>query len=135
VPSNWTVVGDAITARLDQKSMQQSELADRSGVSVATIREIQGGKERRRAPRVLRDISLALGWSADYLTALLHGREPEAEAPETHEAQAPDPDASAFLNKLAVVLEHRIGNVVDVIYNNDSDVDITIEIRHTPRQP
>ncbi|HEY6491721.1 MAG TPA: helix-turn-helix transcriptional regulator [Trebonia sp.] len=133
MPSNWTVVGDAITARLDQKGMQQSELAARSGVSVATIREIQGGKERRRAPRVLRDISLALGWSADYLTALLHGREPEAEAPETGEAQAPDP--SAFLNKLAFVLEHRIGNVVDVIYNNDSDVDITIEIRHIPRQP
>jgi hypothetical protein len=135
VPSNWTAVGDAITARLDEISLQQKDLSTMSGVSVATIREIQGGKDRRRGPRILRDISKALDWPDDYLSDLLHGRNPDQRSQETPEpeASAAQPDPSAFLNKLAFVLEQRIGQVVDVIYNNDSDVDITIEIRHSPR--
>jgi transcriptional regulator with XRE-family HTH domain len=139
VPANWTAVGNAITARLDEIGMQQKDLAARSNVSVATIREIQAGKERRRNPRILRDISVRLGCPANHLEDLLHGRQPDEQPHETqsHETRAPadEPAASAFLAKLAFILEHRVGRVVDVIYNNDSDVDITIEIRHSTREP
>jgi hypothetical protein len=111
VPSNWTTVGDAITTRLNEIGMQQKDLAATSSVSVATIREIQGGKERRRSPRILQGISVALEWPADYLADLLQGKKPEQQSQETRESEAPavQPDPSDFLNKLAFILEHRIG--------------------------
>lgn len=129
MPANWTAVGDAITERLDELDMQQKELAASSKVSEATIREIQRGKKRRRNPRILRDISVALGWSANRLLDLLQDGQTDQQSRET-EAEGLVGDPSAFLAKLAFVLENRVGRVVDVIYNNDSDVDITIEIRH-----
>ena len=116
MPSNWTTVGDAITTRLNEIGMQQKDLAATSSVSVATIREIQGGKERRRSPRILQGISVALEWPADYLADLLQGKKPEQQSQatresETRESEAPavQPDPSDFLNKLAFILEHRIG--------------------------
>lgn len=133
MPANWTAVGDAITRRLDELDMQQKELAAVSKVSEATIREIQRGKKRRRNPRILRDISKALDWPANRLPDLLQGGQPDPQSPGT-ETEAPLGDPSAFLAKLAFVLEHRVGRVVDVIYDTDSDVDITIQIRHAPRE-
>lgn len=129
MPANWTAVGNAITERLAELSMQQKELATKANVSVASIREIQRGKERRRHPRVLRDISAALGWPANHLEGVLQGRQPEGQP---REAEEPTSESAAFLAKLVFILERRLGQVVDVIYNNDSDVDITIEIRHSP---
>jgi transcriptional regulator with XRE-family HTH domain len=136
VPSNWAAVGDAITAQLNEIGMQQKDLAAKSRVSVATIREIQAGKARRRGPRVLEDISKALGWPADYLPNLLQGKTQDQDQKAASETavRTVESDPSAFLIKLATILEQRIGNVVDVIYNADSDVDITIEIRHSPRE-
>lgn len=130
MPDNWMAVGEEITTRLDEIGMQQQELADRSKVSVATIREIQRGKARRRSSRILRDLSAALGWSGNPLEDLLKGRQPDLRS---HESEVPGGEPVAFLAKLAFVLEQRVGRVVDVIYDNDSDVDITIEIRHSPR--
>lgn len=133
MPANWTAVGAAITRRLDEIGMQQKDLASISHVSVATIREIQGGKERRRNPRVLEAISVALKWPAHHLPRILQGGEL---GEQSRDARVPvaESDPSAFLAKLAFVLEQRIGRVVDVIYNDDSDVDITIEIRHSQRE-
>jgi transcriptional regulator with XRE-family HTH domain len=73
---NWKAVGDAITERLAELPMQQNELAARSDVSVAAIREIQRGIERHRRPRILRDISEALNWPANYLEDMLGGGPP-----------------------------------------------------------
>lgn len=134
MPANWTDVGDAITKRLAERDMQQKELAVRSSVSVAAIREIQAGKERRRNPRILRDISLALDWPSDHLAGVLLGQRSDQQSQERHEPEVSAGEPPAFMDKLASVLEHRIGHVVDVIYNNGSDVDITIEIRHSPRE-
>lgn len=130
--ANWTAVGKEIARRLGELDMQQKELAAASGVSVATIREIQRGKERRRNPRVLRDISAAL-WpgNSNHLKDILQGRQPDQQS---HGTEVSDSEPAAFLAKLAFVLENRIGRVVDVIYNNDADIDITIEIRHSPRE-
>jgi transcriptional regulator with XRE-family HTH domain len=131
VPANWAAVGRAITRRLGEQDMQQKELAVESGVSVATIREILRGKKRRRSPRILRDISKALGWPDNHLAEVLQGRQPDLQSPET---EVPDGEPADFLARLAFVLEHRVGRVVDVIYNSDSDVDITIEIRHSSQE-
>lgn len=134
MPANWTAVGDAITERLNELGMQQKQLAVKSKVSEATIREIQRGKKRRRNPRILRDISVALKWPANHLAHLLQDGQPDRRSDGT-EAEALADDPSAFLAKLAFVLEHRVGHVIDVIYHNESDVDITIEIRHSSADP
>jgi transcriptional regulator with XRE-family HTH domain len=52
----------------------QRELARRSQVAQAIIREIQHHVvERRRSPRTLQAISSALGWGLDHLTSILQG--------------------------------------------------------------
>jgi transcriptional regulator with XRE-family HTH domain len=137
VPDNWTAVGAAISNRMDEIGMQQKDLAAISNVSPATIREILRGKKRRRNPRILRDISVALRWPANHLAGRLQDEQPNQRSGEADrtEAEAWVGDPSAFLAKLASVLERRVGHVVDVIYNNDADVDITIEIRHSSVSP
>jgi transcriptional regulator with XRE-family HTH domain len=134
VPAHWTAVGKAITEQLAELGMKQKDLAAGSSVSVATIREIQAGKERDRNPRVLQALSRELGWPSDHLARVLEGQQPGQQSNETPEAERPANEQSAFIAKLAAVLEHRIGHIVDVIYNNGSDIDITIEIRHSPRE-
>lgn len=74
---DWLAVANAINDRMAELSMTQRELSDRSGVSVATVRELQHGKtERRRSARTLADISKALNWPEGYLWAVLHGSTP-----------------------------------------------------------
>ncbi|MFC7612322.1 helix-turn-helix domain-containing protein [Actinokineospora soli] len=46
---DWQAVADAINARLDELEMTQKELADRSGVSVATLRQLQKNDARGSA--------------------------------------------------------------------------------------
>jgi transcriptional regulator with XRE-family HTH domain len=71
---DWAAVGNAISKRLDELQMTQLELAAESGVSPATIRELQYNKlVRRRSPRTLESISLALKWPASYLGQVLAG--------------------------------------------------------------
>jgi hypothetical protein len=48
-------------------------------VSLAIIREIQHGRiERRRNPRTLEALSVALGWHPQHLAAVLHNQDPPA---------------------------------------------------------
>lgn len=54
--------------------MRQRELAERSQVSQAIVREIQQGRiHRRRSARTLEALSLALEWHPDHLMAVLEG--------------------------------------------------------------
>lgn len=128
VPDNWLAVGKAITEDLDRTGIQQKELAEATQISTATLREIQYGVRRRRNPRILQNISVELGHPQNYFGDMLRGElahEPQDEPP------APADGQEGFLERLLVVLEHRLGPVVDVIYRSDSRVDVTIEIRHS----
>ncbi|MQA64162.1 MAG: XRE family transcriptional regulator [Actinophytocola sp.] len=92
---NWDAVGDAITARLAELQMTQLELAAESGVSPATIREIQYNRlARRRSPRTLESLSTALKWPASYLADILGGQ-----GSRPHADEANDP----VLRELSVV--------------------------------
>ncbi len=75
---DWPAVAEAINRRLRELDLTQLELAQRSQVSVATIRQLQGGstEARRRHPRTLRALSEALQWSPDHLEAVAAGRDP-----------------------------------------------------------
>jgi transcriptional regulator with XRE-family HTH domain len=77
VPEDWAAVAVAINERLSGLGWRQRDLAERSGVSLATVREIQRHSvERRRSPRTLASLSSALGWSPGHLSAVLRGQSP-----------------------------------------------------------
>ena len=74
-PENWAAVGGASSGRVRELGWRQRELAERSHVSVAVVREIQRHTvERRRSPRTLEALSVALGWEPEYLHRVLKGR-------------------------------------------------------------
>lgn len=71
---DWAAVAVAISERLSGLGWRQRDLAERSGVSLATVREIhRHSVERRRSPRTLASLSSALGWPPTHLTAVLSG--------------------------------------------------------------
>ena len=72
---DWSAVGAAIRARLDEQGMTMTELATRSGVSLTTVRElVHVLNTRRRQPRTLASVSTALGWPAERLGGVLRGK-------------------------------------------------------------
>jgi transcriptional regulator with XRE-family HTH domain len=81
VSEDWAAVAVAINERLSGLGWRQRDLAERSGVSLATIREIQRRTvERRRSPRTLESLSAALGWPPGHLAAVLRGEAPPESA-------------------------------------------------------
>lgn len=95
---NWTAVAREISSRAAVLGLRQKELVQRSGVSAAIVREIQQGRiKRRRNPRTLEALSVALEWHPQHLSAVLAGDRP----PPTGEAPPPVPDpVVAALNTL-----------------------------------
>ena len=74
-PENWAAVARAISDHVRELGWRQRELAERSHVSVAVVREIQRHSvERRRSPRTLQALSVALGREPEYLHGVLKGR-------------------------------------------------------------
>jgi transcriptional regulator with XRE-family HTH domain len=74
---DWTAVAEAINERVNELGWRQGELAERSHVSRATVREIQHHiVERRRSARTLEALSTALGWHPQHIDAVLRGRQP-----------------------------------------------------------
>lgn len=71
---DWDAVAKAINTRMDELDMTQQELAVASGVSTATLRELQHNKNpRRRSARLLEAISSALRWPPSHLSQVLQG--------------------------------------------------------------
>lgn len=74
---DWSAVAAEVNARAAELALKQRELAEKSGVSLAIVREIQQGRiQRRRNPRTLEALSIALDWHPQHLTAVLHGKNP-----------------------------------------------------------
>jgi transcriptional regulator with XRE-family HTH domain len=74
VSEDWAAVAQAINERVTELGWRQRELAERSHVSPAIVREIQRHTvERRRSPRTLESLSITLGWGPEYLDAVLRG--------------------------------------------------------------
>jgi transcriptional regulator with XRE-family HTH domain len=75
VSEDWAAVARAINERVRELGWRQRELAERSQVSPAVVREIQRHTvERRRSPRTLESLSVGLGWEPGHLDAVLKGR-------------------------------------------------------------
>jgi transcriptional regulator with XRE-family HTH domain len=75
VPEDWAAVARAISDRVRELGWRQRELAERSQVSLAVVREIQRHTvERRRSRRTLEALSKALGWEPEHLDRVLRGQ-------------------------------------------------------------
>ncbi|GAA3359626.1 XRE family transcriptional regulator [Saccharopolyspora gregorii] len=103
---DWAAVAKAINERVNALGWRQRELADRSRVSQAIVREIQHHTvERRRSARTLESLSSTLGWHPQHLDAVLHGRTPPEQGEDTGHV---DPLASrldAVEGRLAEITE------------------------------
>lgn len=92
---DWAAVTREVNRRAAALGLRQKDLAERSGVSLAIIREIQQNKtQRRRNPRTLEALSVALQWHPQHLGAVLAGIKP----PDASSESAPpgDPVAAAL---------------------------------------
>lgn len=118
---DWTAVAKAINDRVAELGWRQRELAERSRVSPAIIREIQRHTvERRRSPRTLESLSVTLGWHPQYLNALLEGGGPgTASRPVTREGEA-------VLSRLDA-LEGRLTEITQLLHDLKSDLATVIE--------
>lgn len=74
---DWVAVAKAIRSRLLELGLLQEELARRSNIAPATIRELEYNTvQRRRGKRTLRALSAALEWHPDHLDAVKNGETP-----------------------------------------------------------
>lgn len=80
---DWQAVAAALNERMAALRIGQQELAQRSGVSVSTLRQVQHGAGRRVQNKTLAAISRALDWPEDHLTGVLlrAGQHPAAGEP------------------------------------------------------
>ena len=120
---DWAAVARAINERTHELGMRQRELAERSGVSQAIVREIQHQTvERRRSARTLEALSLALDWHSDHLAALLHGRTP------LEPGQTGDEISDELMTRLATI-DDRLDEITKRLDGLASDVSTMISRR------
>jgi methylphosphotriester-DNA--protein-cysteine methyltransferase len=113
-PENWAAVAAAVNDRVRELGWRQRELAERSHVSAAVVREIQRHTvERRRSPRTLEALSVALGWEPEHLDRVL-----KAHAQATGNTPA---DSAALWSRLDS-LEQRLAEVAKLVTELRSDV-------------
>jgi transcriptional regulator with XRE-family HTH domain len=94
---DWAAVAHALNRRMAARRIGQQELADLSGVSVSTLRQLQrGGQGRRVQNKTLSAVASALGWPEDHLVRVLTGMR-EDDAPS---ADSADPLVLAELRAL-----------------------------------
>jgi len=114
-PEDWAAVARAISDRVRELGWRQRELAERSHVSVAVVREIQRHTvERRRSPRTLQALSVALGWEPEHLDRVLRARAQQA-------GGYTAADSAALWSRLDS-LESRLAEAVTLITELRSDI-------------
>jgi len=119
-PGNWAAVSRAISDRVRELGWRQRELAERSHVSAAVVRELQRHTvERRRSPRTLEALSVALGWDPEHLDRVLNGH---AQQPGEHTG----PYSAALWSRLDS-LESQLAGITRLIAELRSDVATVID--------
>lgn len=76
--SDWAAVATAINSRLEELGMTQRQLAERTDVSPATLRQLQNNYgPRKRSQRLLAAVSEGLRWPSGHLAHVLEGSSAE----------------------------------------------------------
>ena len=119
-PEDWAAVARAISGRVRELGWRQRELAERSHVSVAVVREIQRHTvERRRSPRTLEALSVALGWEPEHLHRVLKDHPQQAGGHTSPDLAAVWSRLDSFdlrlaeIAKLLAELKSEIATVID----------------------
>ena len=114
-PEDWAAVARAVSGTVRELGWRQRELAERSHVSVALVRDLQRHTpERRRSPRTLEALSVALGWEPDHRDQVLKGW-----ARQPGENTVPD---SAGLRSRLESFEWRLAGILRLLTELWSDV-------------
>jgi transcriptional regulator with XRE-family HTH domain len=116
VSEDWVAVANAITERVNELGWRQRELAQRSRVSQAVVRELQHHTvERRRSARTLEALSVALGWHPQHLAAVLHGRT----SPEPGE---PISDNSSTVSSRLDAIDGRLSEITELLHEMNANL-------------
>jgi transcriptional regulator with XRE-family HTH domain len=122
VSEDWAAVAEAINERVNELGWRQRELAERSHVSPAIVREIQRHTvERRRSPRTLESLSVTLGWEPQHLDTVLKGHRPP-----TPGKQAAASHETTF-SRLDTI-ERRLDEITQILA--DLKIDLATVIEH-----
>jgi transcriptional regulator with XRE-family HTH domain len=127
VTEDWVAVANAIKERVNELGWRQRELAQRSHVSQAIVRELQHHTvERRRSARTLEALSLALGWHPQHLAAVLRGRTP----PELGE---PVIDNGTTVSSRLDSIDERLGEIAALLHEMNANLARVISDKHIDR--
>lgn len=125
---DWAAIANAIKERVNELGWRQRELAERSHVSQAIVRELQHHTvERRRSARTLEALSVALGWHPQHLTAVLHGRRP----PELGE---PASDTGDSVSSRLEAIDERLSEITGLLSEMNANLATVIRHVRTGRQ-
>jgi transcriptional regulator with XRE-family HTH domain len=128
VSDDWAAVAKAINERVRELGWRQRELAERSHVSSAIVREIQRHTvERNRSPRTLEALSVALGWPPTYLRAVADGRSSASAAAE------PVTGSDGMFAFRLETLEGQMSAVIQFLDTLKTELETLIENVHTRR--
>lgn len=121
---HWALVAATIQERMVRLGLDQTQLADRSGVSVSIVRELRTNSvQRRRDGRVLRALSVALELHPDYLSAVVAGHPPPARD-----------DPSGSTDRLTRI-EQRINEVVAQVQATNAQIREIIALSRHGKPP
>ncbi|MBV9730066.1 MAG: helix-turn-helix transcriptional regulator [Pseudonocardiales bacterium] len=124
---DWVAVANAIKQRVNELGWRQRELAQRSHVSQAIVRELQHHTvERRRSARTLEALSVALGWHPQHLSAVLRGRTP----PELGEPVSED---SRTVSSRLDAIDERLSEITDLLHAMNANLATVISHQHPGR--
>jgi transcriptional regulator with XRE-family HTH domain len=127
VSEDWAAVANAIKERVNELGWRQRELAQRSHVSQAIVRELQHHTvERRRSARTLEALSVTLGWHPQHLVAVLHGRTP----PEPGE---PISDNNVTVSSRLDIIDERLSEITDLLHQMNANLVTMINQERTNR--
>ena len=123
VSEDWAAVAKTINERVQALGWKQRELAERSQVSQAIVREIQNHTvERKRSDRTLEALALALGLHPQHLLAVLHGRIPPAPG-------QPREDMEDAVSARLAVIERRLSEITEHLAELRADLAVVLSRR------
>jgi transcriptional regulator with XRE-family HTH domain len=127
VTEDWVAVANAIKERVNELGWRQRELAQRSHVSQAIVRELQHHTvERRRSARTLEALSVAMGWHPQHLAAVLRGRTPP-------EPGDPISDNGRTVSSRLDAIDERLSEITDLLHEINANLATVISHRQPGR--
>ncbi len=107
---DWKRLGEQLQAARKAQGLRQTDLAERAGVSLATVQAVESGKEYAKITPTVRSIARTVGWTDGSPKAVLEGGQPTlTEAP----GRAGDTQPDALTLPLRIQDELRDGQILD----------------------